>query len=215
MLISDKLGIESSGLNYDFGARKNRRNVNNSLGMNKAIAKENLQLLKKYFDSSGLDFYLLFGTLLGIYRDGDLIEYDEDIDVGIMPGQEDKLLIAIKLLLDAGFEIIRNTAEDDLITIIRRDEYIDIAILKYDDTCNTFKYQNNIIHARYFKSRKFVTYSESQFLIPCHVRSLLIYWYGIFWFIPQKGFPAWTENYNGPRKLFSALKRLVWNYLRQ
>jgi len=59
MLISDKLGIESSGLNYDFDARKNRRNVNNSLGMNKAIAKENLQLLKKYFDSSGLDFLFI------------------------------------------------------------------------------------------------------------------------------------------------------------
>ena len=49
-------------------------------------------LCKKY----GVKYYLSEGTALGIYRNGDLIDWDDDIDIGIPRNQYEKseLLIA-------------------------------------------------------------------------------------------------------------------------
>jgi phosphorylcholine metabolism protein LicD len=42
-----------------------------------------LELADKAFKKSGVFYWLEFGTLLGVYRDGKLIEYDTDLDVGV------------------------------------------------------------------------------------------------------------------------------------
>jgi hypothetical protein len=49
--------------------------------IDKAIAKENLLLLKDILDKNHLRFLLLFGTLLGAVREHDFIAHDEDIDL--------------------------------------------------------------------------------------------------------------------------------------
>jgi len=47
------------------------------------ISFENLMHLKKIFDDAGIFFWLGDGLLLGLYRDGNMIEHDEnDIDCG-------------------------------------------------------------------------------------------------------------------------------------
>jgi len=39
--------------------------------------------LKQFLDAKGIPFFLAYGTLLGIYRDGDLLPFDKDMDLGI------------------------------------------------------------------------------------------------------------------------------------
>tara|TARA_B110000305_G_scaffold108588_1_gene122199 strand:+ start:8315 stop:8992 length:678 start_codon:yes stop_codon:yes gene_type:complete len=54
---------------------------------NRNFKKEGDNVLKTAtlaFDEIGLFFWLEFGTLLGVVRDGKLIEHDTDIDVGVM-----------------------------------------------------------------------------------------------------------------------------------
>ena len=49
--------------------------------IDKEIAFENLCLLKSILDANGIKFQLAFGTLLGVVREHDFIDHDEDIDL--------------------------------------------------------------------------------------------------------------------------------------
>lgn len=49
-----------------------------------ANGNEVLLLAKKALDEVGVHFWLDFGTLLGIYRDGKLIGHDTDIDLAVL-----------------------------------------------------------------------------------------------------------------------------------
>ena len=46
-------------------------------------AKEVLKKIYKAFKDKSIDIFLSSGTLLGIVRDGDLLPYDKDIDIGV------------------------------------------------------------------------------------------------------------------------------------
>lgn len=60
---------------------------------NKAVAEKVLLDIKEIFDSRGIKFWLMFGTFLGAYRSGDLIPWDEDIDLGVYH-EDDELITA-------------------------------------------------------------------------------------------------------------------------
>lgn len=43
-----------------------------------------LEEIKEILDRLGVPFFLEYGTLLGAYRDGDFLDGDEDIDIGVI-----------------------------------------------------------------------------------------------------------------------------------
>ncbi|WP_181566255.1 tetratricopeptide repeat protein [Helicobacter monodelphidis] len=51
--------------------------------MEVSLAKEALLDIKRALDSLKIPFILVAGTLLGIYRDGDILPHDKDIDFGL------------------------------------------------------------------------------------------------------------------------------------
>jgi len=50
--------------------------------MDNKLTKIDLLETKEVFDSFGLDFFLIYGTALGAYRDGDFLPNDGDVDLG-------------------------------------------------------------------------------------------------------------------------------------
>ncbi len=46
-------------------------------------ARKALQSLKNALEAEGVPFFLAYGTLLGIVRDGDLLPHDKDMDIGL------------------------------------------------------------------------------------------------------------------------------------
>jgi len=66
-------------------------------------ATENLLLFTDILDKYSIDYWLAFGTLLGIYRDGKLIENDGDIDLGMKMCNFDKFIPVDKELHRKGF----------------------------------------------------------------------------------------------------------------
>ncbi|TRO07474.1 hypothetical protein EQ836_14685 [Ectopseudomonas mendocina] len=48
-----------------------------------ALAHQALLDVRSCFAASGLEFFLMSGTLLGVVRDGQLLEHDYDIDIGV------------------------------------------------------------------------------------------------------------------------------------
>lgn len=51
--------------------------------MDQGSAKAGLLAIKKTLDEIGVPFLLAGGTILGIYRDGDILPHDKDVDLGI------------------------------------------------------------------------------------------------------------------------------------
>ena len=61
------------------------------------LARKDLVKVNKAFKEAGISFFLMFGTLLGAVREGDLISYDKDIDLGILYEDSYKLEKAQKI----------------------------------------------------------------------------------------------------------------------
>ena len=67
-------------------------------------------------------------ALLGLYRDGDLIKYDHDVDIYILGEDFYNLLKLLGNKELGGFKIIRFT--NSLISVEKDNEYIDIFIFR-------------------------------------------------------------------------------------
>src|SRR3990167_7741422 len=50
---------------------------------------KDLETIKEVFDKFGVPFYIVYGAVLGLHRDGDFIEHDDDIDLAVCWGRED------------------------------------------------------------------------------------------------------------------------------
>jgi hypothetical protein len=83
--------------------------------MDRELAVKNLRAVKEVFDELGIRFWLDGGTLLGAVRDGEILEWDNDIDLGMWSNDGKKLLLAInelkrrKVALRMGYPLYPNT----------------------------------------------------------------------------------------------------------
>lgn len=68
------------------------------------IAVDALCELKRICDKHGIKFYLLAGTTLGAVRHGGMIPWDDDVDVGFLSEELDKLKAVLADELDPRFE---------------------------------------------------------------------------------------------------------------
>ena len=88
-----------------FNKRKNK-NFKDETFRNQAI-----QVMSEFYDymSTDIDIWPMFGTLLGMVRDDDLIKHDDDIDFGYLKRDEYVLTKKLDSLHNTnGYKIIRN-----------------------------------------------------------------------------------------------------------
>lgn len=71
-----------------------------------------------------IKYSLVFGTLLGIYRDGKLIEHDTDSDLAIWFQDENKIIELVKWL--EGKQLILTRYTDRILTFTCGGDYIDL-----------------------------------------------------------------------------------------
>jgi hypothetical protein len=67
------------------------------------IAKKNLLDLKEVMDRSGVKFGLIYGTLLGAYREKNFIKHDYDTDLFVLEEVKQDLLDSLPGLIKIGF----------------------------------------------------------------------------------------------------------------
>ncbi|AXE20956.1 hypothetical protein DR864_26050 [Runella rosea] len=150
---------------FNYGSKK----------INRDIAKENLFLFKEIMDKSNVKFMLAYGTLLGAIREGNFIEHDFDTDVIVLEENRALFLDLLFEFRNNGFVVGRY--ENDLISLIRNEEYIDVYFFK--------KY--------FFIYRKIdIYYTYSRFLEKTSTYNFL----GEFFTIPQD-FEGYLEHYYG------------------
>lgn len=74
--------------------------------MKEEIAVENLREIKEILDRFGVEYWLDWGTLLGAVRDGRIIEWDNDIDLGMMSDSWEKIVSALPEFEKKGFDVL-------------------------------------------------------------------------------------------------------------
>ena len=98
--------------------------------IDKAIAFENLKIVLSILEKKHVRVSIAYGTLLGIIRDNDFIDWDEDIDLCILAEDVELFKNSLWDLKKEGFELIRSDRCDHLFSIKRNDEYIDFYIME-------------------------------------------------------------------------------------
>lgn len=153
------------------------------------IAKENLLLVHKVFTERKIKFWLMFGTLLGAVREGNFIEWDHDVDVGVLADDFGFWFPALTELQEEGFEIIRTIVDkgkDCLVTILRKNYYIDFYVMsRYRrGWCFGNRYELKDYYSEFIE----VKFLGEWFLIPSRLDEWLIEHYGKDWQVPKKNF---------------------------
>ncbi len=112
----------------DFHYRPVVINLDNKI-INRDIAFENLKVVVRVLRDVNIRVNPAFGTLLGIIRENNFIEWDTDIDLFVLSEDKEKLLESFWLMKDEGIELIRVDRCGHLFTVMRNDEYIDFYIM--------------------------------------------------------------------------------------
>ena len=167
--------------------------------LDKDIAKENLAVIHDIFSRNGLFFWLSEGTALGYFRDNDIIEWDDDVDVGIFHKDKSVFVnIIIPQMIRKGFTIVQGF--NNFYSFERKGVDVDIDItgngvmsialmddgdkimphLKDFNTCN--------IYGREFHLPKI---------------DYMICLYGNDWYIPKKGMAGKPFSWRAIREVVS------------
>ncbi len=160
--------------------------------LDRVISKENLLLFKSVLDKHGIEFGIIYGTLLGALREQDFISHDEDTDVFIKNIHKNIFLNAIFDLLDAGFVVIRK--QGSLISISRYDDYIDIYFFKKTFR-NRWVCNNDSLSAHFLNDLTQIDFLGVTFLTVSDPEEFMYEIYGSNWKIPIEDNHGVAQNY--------------------
>jgi phosphorylcholine metabolism protein LicD len=166
---------------------------NKKLKFNKNSAKNLLIDVNNILRTNGIDCFIVFGTLLGAYRDQDIIEHDKDVDMAIVGESEGECFKDIVLqgeFLKHGILLAKNPRK---YTLIRGDHYIDI--YHYVETSDGDFRSRITPHANYkLKKEDFplqeIDFLDQKFLTVNNIERYLEERYGDNWRVPIKNTKA-------------------------
>ncbi len=181
--------------------------------------------LHSLLGQNNIPFFLAYGTLLGIYRDAELLPHDKDLDVGLdWNCSRDEL---IRVLSQSGrYWIDPKSANPQTyhfnfgVVEKRRGISIDFFFFKPDGAylLSGFHHLPNPLLWRFNKFElKDIKYKNQVFKIPAHPETYLIDIYGPNWHVPDPYFDSLVSGYNlteesKPLSLIYAYSRL-FDYL--
>ena len=143
--------------------------------LNYEDAKECLLIIKDIFDRHDVKFWLIYGTLLGAIRDGDLIPWDRDIDIGTFESDAEKRWPAILEMLDNGFKVLRTNSFGNSVQFIRGREQVDMS--SYEPYMRNgrrlWRWGRFFEPNDYFTGFREVPFLGTTFLVPEHAEKFL------------------------------------------
>jgi hypothetical protein len=177
--------------NYPLSVSKPFDDINKNKVINIKNAKENLGLFHDIMSKYKFEYRLVFGTLLGIHRGGDLIPHDQDIDAAIHVNQLTILEKALPELAKNGFNVTR-FSKGLLISLSRNDEYIDLYIFTPAGnmaSCGIYKLSDDD-----FVKPTTIEFIDRKFKTVTRIEAFLVNNYGSDWKTPIKGKSANPKN---------------------
>ena len=172
--------------------------------INKSVARSNLFDLADVLQKRGLRYGLIYGTLLGAVRDGDFIEWDEDVDLFVLDEDREALLSSLRDIASKGLLVVRY--DNDLLSVMRDDDYIDMYFFR-KSLFRTRICGSHSLPARYFNNLGAIEFLGRK--MPCldHVEDFLEFAYGQDWRTPKAN--AHADPKSLPAKLKAWIRPLI------
>lgn len=152
--------------------------------INRDVAFDNLKTVSEILDKGKIHWGPVLGTLLGIVRENNFIEWDEDIDLYILQEEEEAFKNLLWDLKDAGFDIVRYERRG-LYSIMRNGEYIDFYVLRKITPDLRHLGGGEFIFEKYLVDTTKFNFKGLLIDIPSEYDELLTFLYGD-WRIPRK-----------------------------
>ncbi len=162
--------------------------------INRTIARENLELFYPIMQDSGLSYGLFFGTLLGAVREANFIAHDEDTDLYVFDEDKEAVKALMPKFRAVGLEMVRY--EDFMISLMRKDEYIDLYFFKKIKHLGQKPVRKNYysweFDADLMENQEDFEFLGMNFPVPANPEHMLEVIYGANWRTP-------IENFNAPK----------------
>lgn len=187
-------------------------------------ARKDLEEISRVFEKYKVPLFLTYGALLGIYRDGDFIPYDDDIDLCIVERIDLKTRKEIgNTLLDIGYEPqpisfrvfgrmeesepgYNGDAHSGIIVCQKR---IRTTLFFFGEEPCPIHSSCMVCHPRlggdrlistpahFFEKPDTIKYKGKKYLTPSPIKEYLKFMYGDTWRKPIKGkhAPQWQESH--------------------
>jgi hypothetical protein len=154
---------------------------------------EVLKLVDETAREHNIPYYVAFGTLLGIIREGGFIKHDRDMDLTVLPS-DSSLLPFIKGLISKGFVF-------ELAYLIDNERFYEFRVRYKEISIDFFLPQENGSFLVFFISQNIITYPKPSIdrlpvkyfsiNIPSNINDHLEWCYGENWKVPDK---QWNSN---------------------
>jgi len=159
------------------------------------ISANNLVSCAEVLDELDASYMIIFGTLLGAYRDNSLIPHDSDVDMAISYTEIDKLILALPALKNRGFDVVRYM-ENEIVSVGKNGDYVDFYLFK--------PHRGNIeilscvemyaLVATDFICGNSIRFLGRDFPIPQNPEAFFLQYYGSDWRTPIKDLHASPNN---------------------
>lgn len=186
--------------------------------INRDVLFRNLVELRDILNKHGLKWWLSHGTMLGAYRENNLIAHDDDADIGLDMTYRDRIYPAIEDAKKAGFFVPPQAIKDTIVlptlcpysdsVFIRDGEKIEGWWYDKKEIYNKNTKENEMFYiydefrsgwalkhpAKFYDELKTMTFRGEEFPIPNHIEEWLVHFYGEDWKIPNKKKKYNTHN---------------------
>jgi len=163
---------------------------------------DNLTDAKSVLDKLKITFWLEAGTCLGAVREGNFIEYDTDIDLGVLAEDEHRADEIIQAMKQKGFEVMYEWGERGKgyeISFIRFDVKLDLFFFykKGDKRWHGAYYHKELIphifDAKLIEKLKTIDFQGLKVKIPFASKKYIVARYGEDWETPNKDWHYWED----------------------
>ena len=169
-----------------------------------------LKRLAEVFEKHGIPAVATYGTMLGFVRDHGFIAHDDDIDIGVMPGEwTPQRLMRVFLEQEKDFRVICALKFRDYVTEFKV-KYLDVPVdfFFYEDTGSEFlcplcffhadvEYPApnansvRIVHSPRFEGITHIPVFGIEFPVMGNYKQMLVALYGESWNVPDK---SWNND---------------------
>lgn len=164
--------------------------ANHKKGLDSEECKQFLIEVRDILNKKNINYFLLFGTLLGAYRENNFIKHDKDIDIGVFIESKEDLE---SLILDGSFsEKGIQFFKDRFYSLCKGNVYMDIYpfTMDRDEYRSLLGWEYNFrLNPKYFPTQE-IEFLGEKFSTVSNIEDYLVEKYGKDWRIPAEGTPA-------------------------
>jgi hypothetical protein len=177
----------------------------------------------RVFEAAGIDYWCDFGTLLGFYREHDIILGDKDVDLSIVATEKGRIMALAPEFARHGYQLTdRGGRAGRLIRIYDRRTryYADVypyiqqgAVLR-----SVLASPQEDVPVRLVERRVPASFLGATLLVPADVEAMLVHRYGPAFATPRRGDKGAGRPYSRVRSVLEDLQDNVlglWSWVRQ